>query len=76
MVRTSKGIVALFSIDYLPWTAKMAQMVKSANREKQAIAGSAPIEFWITGRASKIAASNLNQSGWRLVENAGSRLGG
>jgi hypothetical protein len=76
MVRTSKGIVALFSIDYLPWTAKIAQMVKSANREKQAIAGSAPIEFWITGRASKIAASNLNQSGWRLVENAGSRLGG
>lgn len=76
MVRTSKGIVALFSIDYLPWTAKMAQMVKSANREKQAIAGSAPIEFWITGRASKIASSKLNQSGWRLVENAGTRLGG
>ncbi len=76
MVRTSKGIVALFSIDYLPWTAKVAQMVKSANREKQAIAGSAPIEFWITGRASKIASSKLNQSGWRLVENAGTRLGG
>ncbi|MHA1165120.1 MAG: hypothetical protein ACTSP0_05990 [Alphaproteobacteria bacterium] len=76
MVRTANGVVGLFSIDFLPWTNKFASMVKSANRDKQAIAGSAPIEFWITGRASRKTASNLKKNGWRLIENAGSRLGG
>jgi len=76
MVRTANAVVGLFSIDYLPWTRKFASMVKSANSDKQAVTGPAPIEFWITGRASRKTASNLKKSGWRLFEKVGPRLGG
>ena len=76
MVRTARGVVGLFTIDYLPWTKKFAQMVRAANRDKRAISGSTQIEFWITGHASRKTASNLKKSGWRLVENVGTRLGG
>jgi len=57
-------------------TENLAHMVNSANKDKQAIARSAPIEIWITGRASRQTASNFKKSGWRLIENAGSRLDG
>ena len=76
MLRTTNGVVAIFPIDFLPWTKNLAQMVNSANKDKRAFPGSAPIEVWITGRASRKTASNLKKSSWRLVENAGARLGG
>jgi len=75
MLRTTNGVVAILPIDFLPWTKKLAQMVNSANKDKRAFPGSAPIEVWITGRASRKTASNLKKSSWRLVENAGPRLG-
>lgn len=76
MMRTAKGIIAIFPIDYLPWTQHLAEMARSVNRDKEKLASAAPVEIWITGRASKRTATNFNELGWRLVENAGARLGG
>lgn len=75
MMRTAKGIVAIFPIDYLSWTRQLAEMTALPNKDKAAIAPRAPVEFWITGRASKRSAANLVKLGWRLVQNAGIRLG-
>lgn len=75
MMRTAKGIIAIFPVDYLPWTQHLAETARSVNRDKGKVAGAAPVEIWITGRASKRTATNFKKLGWRLVENAGARLG-
>jgi hypothetical protein len=76
MLNTTKGIVAIFPVNYLPWTQNFAQLVRAANTDKRKVAGAAPIEIWITGMASKRTAASLNRLGWRLFENAGARLDG
>ena len=76
MLSTTKGIVAIFPVDYLSWTQNFSQLVRAANTDKRKVAGAAPIEIWITGIASKRTAASLNKLGWRLIENAGVRLDG
>ena len=76
MMRTAKGIIAIFPVDYLPWTQHLSEMARSVNRDKGKVAGAAPVEIWIKGRASKRTATNFKKLGWSLVEDAEARLGG
>ncbi|MDA7946242.1 MAG: hypothetical protein MPJ78_02055 [Hyphomicrobiaceae bacterium] len=75
MVRTAKGLVGIFPVDYLSWTKQFADMAHSANDKRRAVARGTPIEFWITGKASPRTARELKSMGWRLIENADQRLG-
>ncbi len=75
MVQTASGVVGIFPVDYLTWTRQFADMARAANKQKRAVAGTAPVEFWITGKASGRTTKELKRIGWRLVENAGERLG-
>ena len=75
MVQTAKGIVGIFPVDYLSWTKQFADMANGANAKKQAVARGSRIEFWITGKASPRTAKELKRMGWKLVDNAGQRLG-
>ncbi len=72
MVETGKGVVSVLPVDYLIWTAPIAQLASAANAER---GGRGPAELWITGKASPMATANLEQLGWKVVPNASAQLG-
>lgn len=74
MAQTSKGIVGIFPVDYVSWTRQFADMTRAVNTEKRSLAGGAPVQFWITGRASRRATAELKNMKWRFIENAAVRL--
>jgi hypothetical protein len=69
MLATAKGTVSILPVDYLIWSAPVAELAANAKRER----GGG--ELWITGRASPTAATRLAELGWKLVPKAGAQLG-
>jgi hypothetical protein len=63
MVQTGRGTVSILPVDYLYWSAPI-----------ESLAANARGQMWITGRASKLAASQLAARGWKLTTKAGDRL--
>jgi|GEM_PF-6138827 len=68
------GRVILAQVDYVFWIEKLA--VKVSNVEKalaleQSVKGK---ELWVTGRVDSEAKTKFEGLGWKIVENAGSRL--
>ncbi|MEZ5873542.1 MAG: hypothetical protein R3D30_01510 [Hyphomicrobiales bacterium] len=64
MVQTGRGTVSILPVDYLYWSAPIESLATGAP-------GGA---MWITGRASKLATSQLAARGWKLTPNVGDRL--
>jgi hypothetical protein len=69
MLATAKGTVSILPVDYLIWSAPIAELATNVKREH----GGG--ELWITGRASPTATSKLAELGWKLVPKADARLG-
>ncbi|MGE5259578.1 MAG: hypothetical protein ACM3MH_01740 [Actinomycetota bacterium] len=65
MLATANGTVSILPVDYLNWSAPLAQIAS----------GSHGGELWITGSASPMATSQLSALGWKVVPKAGARLG-
>jgi hypothetical protein len=68
MLETGKGTVSILPVDYLIWTAPIAELAATAKRER----GNG--ELWITGRASPTATSQLAALGWTVVPDVGGKL--
>jgi len=68
MVATETGTVSILPVDYLIWSPPLAELAGNAEHARG-------IELWITGRASSTATTKLAELGWKLVPNAGSKLG-
>lgn len=66
MLMTAKGTVSILPVDYLIWSAPVAQLA-TANRGGG--------ELWITGNASPTATAKLAELGWKVVPKAGAKLG-
>jgi hypothetical protein len=65
-------IVAVFPVDYVVWSERLEAAVRGVGRP-----GGTPVsgrQFWITGRFSPLARSELEAAGWTLHEQAGDRL--
>ena len=69
MLETGKGIVSILPVDYLIWSAPIAELAANAKHEH----GGG--ELWITGKASPTATAKLAELGCKLVTTAGSQLG-
>jgi hypothetical protein len=69
MLETGKGIVSILPVDYLIWSAPIAELAANAKREH----GGG--ELWITGKASPTATAKLAELGCKLVPTAGAQLG-
>lgn len=69
MLETGKGTVSILPVDYLIWSAPIAELAANAKREH----GGG--ELWITGKASPTATAKLAELGWKLVPTAGAQLG-
>jgi hypothetical protein len=69
MLATAKGTVSILPVDYLIWSAPIAELAANAKRER----GGG--ELWITGRASPTTTAKLAELGLKLVPNAGAQLG-
>jgi hypothetical protein len=65
MLTTANGTVSILPVDYLTWSAPLAQIASASHGG----------EVWITGSASPMATSQLSALGWRVVPKAGARLG-
>jgi hypothetical protein len=65
MLTTANGTVSILPVDYLTWSAPLAQIAAASHGG----------ELWITGSASPMATSQLSALGWKVVPKAGSRLG-
>ncbi len=65
MLMTANGTVSILPVDYLTWSAPLAQIASASHGG----------ELWITGSASPMATSQLSALGWRIVPKAGARLG-
>jgi hypothetical protein len=63
MVQTGRGTVSILPVDYLYWSTPI-----------ELLAANARGKMWITGRASKLATSQLAARGWTLTTKAGDRL--
>jgi hypothetical protein len=69
MLETGKGTVSILPVDYLIWSAPIAELAANAKHER----GGG--ELWITGKASPTATAKLAELGWKLVPTAGAQLG-
>lgn len=69
MLATGKGTVSILPVDYLVWSAPIAELAANAKRER----GGG--ELWITGRASPTTTAKLAELGWKLVPKADAQLG-
>ena len=65
MLMTANGTVSILPVDYLTWSAPLAQIASSSHGG----------ELWITGSASPTATAQLSALGWKVVPKAGARLG-
>jgi hypothetical protein len=54
------------AVDYLCWSPPLEGLASDARRSG---------EMWITGKASATAAAKLVALGWKVVPNAGAKLG-
>jgi hypothetical protein len=64
MLTTASGTISILPVDYLVWSAPLAQLVSAGHGE-----------LWITGGVSPIATAQLASLGWKVVPKAGARLG-
>jgi len=65
MLATASGTVSILPVDYLTWSAPLAQIASASHGG----------ELWITGSASPTATAQLSALGWKIVPKAGARLG-
>ena len=63
MVQTARGTVSILPVDYLYWSAPIESLASDGRGD-----------MWLTGKASKIATSQLAARGWKLTPNVGKRL--
>jgi hypothetical protein len=66
MLQTGRGTISILPVDYLYWSAPVETLVAGSGRGG---------EMWITGRASQRATAQLAALGWKVVPQAGKRLG-
>ena len=69
MLATAKGTVSILPVDYLIWSAPLAELATTAKHEHGAG------ELWITGRASPTVTSKLSEIGWKVIPNVEAQLG-
>jgi hypothetical protein len=65
MLETGRGTVSILPVDYLYWSPPLKGLAADAKGGG---------EMWITGRASRLATSQLASLGWKVVPKVGERL--
>lgn len=64
---TEEGkLLGIFVVDELVWTPVVAQAIRSINSSAQAQKFAAGVDLYITGTATKLAKSNLEQLKWKV----------
>jgi hypothetical protein len=74
LLTKEKGIVGLFPLDYVAWTAgfaRKAMEISSAIEKMPSIKGK---ELWITGTVDPVARKALEERGWKVQEKIEGRL--
>ncbi len=65
MLETTKGTASVLPVDYLYWSPPIEALAANANREHKGGG-----QFWLTGRASRLATAKLAGLGWRVHQKA------
>ncbi len=72
---TSSGkLVGVFAMDLLVWTPETARALGRISDSVARIEGVKARELWFSGRVTPITKDNLEDRGWKVVEEAGPRL--
>ena len=71
IVQTKSGAIALLApVDYVSWTKKLENKIKSFESSAEKIGAVSAKELWITGKMDKTARVNFENHGWKVNENA------
>jgi hypothetical protein len=70
-VQTKDGALTLLApVDYVIWTKKLDDEVKSLDSSIQKMGTASSKELWVTGKLEKTARANFESNGWKVKENA------
>jgi hypothetical protein len=72
--RVDGGIVGVFPLDYVVWTAGVRQKERAISAALKGRPDGQPKEFWISGTLDSSAQEGLAASGWKVTPRAGDRL--
>ncbi len=72
--RKDGGVVGLFPLDFVVWTAGVRQKEQAVSAAIKSRADGKPKEFWITGSLDSSAKEGFAASGWKVTPRAGDRL--
>lgn len=70
----SGKLVGLFAMDLLVWTPETARALGRISDSVARIDGVKARELWFSGRVTPLTRDNLEERGWKVVEEAGPRL--
>ena len=68
------GVVGLFPLDHVVWTAGLRQKEQAVSTALKIRMEDKPKEFWITGTMDASAQQGLTAAGWKVDSRAGERL--
>jgi hypothetical protein len=60
-------IVFIIPVDYVTWTQNSSAAIQKLTEETLSIDGNADREFWIIGRVSDLARSEIEALGWTII---------
>lgn len=70
-IQTKSGVLVLLApVDYVLWTKKLDDEVKSLDNGIQKMGSASSKELWVTGKLEKTARTNFESNGWKVKENA------
>jgi hypothetical protein len=70
-VQTKNGaLILLAPVDYVIWTKKLDDEVKSLDSSIQKMGSASSKELWATGKLEKTARAHFESNGWKVNENA------
>jgi len=72
---TEGGVIVLVTpVDYVFWTTRVAEKVERIDGKTAGMRAAGGKEVWITGRMDAATRANLEQRGWKVVEDSGKKL--